>query len=149
MNFSSSTSTYSTQVLFPSIGVCTSNKAEALQRRRSPPFSSAHQVTSVERILIQYPLAAVSTEPTKRLAPILPSRHKIFHPVPELQPTAVDQVCSSRNKQGTTNSSTKLQHSAVAKFAAPATQELPSTSTASTATTVDQVCSSWDNQELL
>jgi len=30
------------------------------------PFGSAHQVSSVERILIQYPLDAVLEDPTRR-----------------------------------------------------------------------------------
>ena len=69
----SSTTTYSTQVLERS------NEEEALQRRFSPPFSSAHQGTRVDRIVDQYPLAAVSTESTLLEAPS--SRKDLLLPV--------------------------------------------------------------------
>jgi len=87
-------------------------------------------------MLLDCSLATVSAE-SKRIDATRSiqcfARQELPTSVPELQPTAVDQVCSSANKQEPPLPGAKLQPTAVAKFAAPATQELPLSSTDSTA----------------
>jgi len=118
--------------LFSSYYIHYSSTWRTIHQRRSSPFSSAHQVTSIglhesgtiskHKQLYRskrqdYSLHGFSFESSF-------ATQELDSRVPRLQQTAVDQVCSSSDKQ-----------------------ELPSISTASTATAVDQVCSSSDKQE--